>query len=1321
MINDNNPYVGPRALLEKDTIFGRDNETQRLLNLLIANRIVLLHSPSGAGKSSLINAGLVPLLSKRGFTVLGPLRVNLEPPVDIEDVENCNRYTWSVLQALEEHLPEEQRADPTRLMCTSIEDYLKQFRESNPGRLVLIFDQFEEILTIDPIDKHHQRKNFFVKLGEALFDTSIWALFTAREDFIAALDPYLTYIPTRLQNNFRLDFLGVDAARAAIQGPLKAKGLGISYTPAAVKKLVDDLASIQIKMPNGDVIIQEGSYVEPVQLQVACRHLFNHLQPGSTEITVDMVEGVTDVDTSLSVYYQEQINRISNETGVHIRQIRDFFEEELITPQKIRGLVQAGTSQRLTNEVVRKLVDAYLVRSEKRLNSTWYELAHDRLIHPILNNNKDWRDDNLNLLQRQAQVWVSEKHNTSLLLRGEELARWQEWAVENPGELGDAERQFLEKSEEREVLRRERAERERIEQELKLEKARELAEAEKRRAEQQSRSAKQLRAAFLVAIVLALIAVGFMIESRNQKSVAVGREAQAEVAKEEAMNAKATAVAAKEEAVNAKATAVAAKEEAESNERKAKEEGEKARLAEEELDYLYADLADNWKSLIYQAQQMDQIVKTISVGISRAAMKVTQIDLSLLLSIEALRIHDNIEARQALLYGLQYKIEGGYLTFYDEVKSNTPDLLTFSRSGQYLGWSTIEGEVSILDVTSFREVVEQEKMHPAPLTSLALCDTEEGFWIATGSTDRKVFLKNGIKDSPRLVEQLPSVVTSVDFNNDCSQLTAAAGSIVKIYDILPDNTISAEKLFSQGFDIQKVSWSQDGSKLATSNAGNQVIIYDLGTGEGTLLKTVFPDIRDLNWRPDGTSVYTLTGLGVIEQWNIETGGIEAPFPLETGAKTGEMAFSHDGRMVAVVAGASYNLDIWDTNSGERINTLELGSSDRYSSIAFGVKDGQILLAHSVFNRLFISRLISEHKLSEELGDNKPVGAIGWVAGARFKDGEWYEEGYEVGVYQAGEWHEEGYEEGDYQAGEWYEEEYEEGDYQAGEWFVAASESGLIRVTPFDINKPGFERQTQHSSPITVYSFRPGRAKIALGDQSGYVSELDFMTGKSTLPTQVAQSPILAVTSYDEWTCDDFSCTEKPVIVSAYCSTPSTEEGLCTEVEIAVKDKKYRFKPTSTQTPIQLVYLANWDGAWLAASSPLNIWKIADSESEPKTMSEWTDITSMVFYDHRYLAVASNQSIYFVDYAFAMGGNDKAYFGPLSVFPTGQIISMTSSYHYLHTLDADGDVLRWEISTSDWIVLACQTAGRNLTQAEWETYFPAQEYRVTCPANETAEP
>ena len=47
---------------------------------------------------------------------------------------------------------------------------------------------------------------------------------------------------------------------------------------------------------------------------------------------------------------------------------------------------------------------------------------------------------------------------------------------------------------------------------------------------------------------------------------------------------------------------------------------------------------------------------------------------------------------------------------------------------------------------------------------------------------------------------------------------------------------------------------------------------------------------------------------------------------------------------------------------------------------------------------------------------------------------------------------------------------------------------------------------------------------------------------------------------------------------------------------------------------------------------------------------------------------------------------------------------------------DGRVYRWETDLDRAIDFACQMAGRNLTEEEWEEFLPAQPYRSVCPQN-----
>jgi WD40 repeat protein len=55
-------------------------------------------------------------------------------------------------------------------------------------------------------------------------------------------------------------------------------------------------------------------------------------------------------------------------------------------------------------------------------------------------------------------------------------------------------------------------------------------------------------------------------------------------------------------------------------------------------------------------------------------------------------------------------------------------------------------------------------------------------------------------------------------------------------------------------------------------------------------------------------------------------------------------------------------------------------------------------------------------------------------------------------------------------------------------------------------------------------------------------------------------------------------------------------------------------------------------------------------------------------------------------------------------PDGKTIASGSS---------DSGIILWDVDPNSWIAQSCQRAGRNFTRAEWERYFPNDEYRKTC--------
>ncbi len=386
-----NPYVGPRSFERGERLWGRDREVNELLDLIIAETVVLLFSPSGAGKSSLIRAGLIPRLEAQGFVIPPVMRVGREPADTAYQLRPINRYIVSSLSCLEEWLPPEEQSPLSELVAFGLGEYLDSWdaRRKEPANTVLIFDQFEEILTLDPTDLDAKRE-FFAQVGAALRDRPRGALFAFREDYLAELTSYMRPLFRRLSAIYRLEPMGPQAALEAIRGP--AQEAGVDFTDRAAQMLVSDLSVVRVQQPDGTVQLVRGPHIESVQIQVVARRLWETLPAGVSQITEADIQAVGDLDSSLSDFYASTVASVASQTSVPERRIREWFDRRLITEQGTRGLVLHGPEQSegLDNRAIWPLVDAHLVRAERRRGTTWFELAHDRLIAPVRADNAAW-------------------------------------------------------------------------------------------------------------------------------------------------------------------------------------------------------------------------------------------------------------------------------------------------------------------------------------------------------------------------------------------------------------------------------------------------------------------------------------------------------------------------------------------------------------------------------------------------------------------------------------------------------------------------------------------------------------------------------------------------------------------------------------------------------------------------------------------------------------------------------------------------------------------------------------------------------------------
>lgn len=521
-----NPYVGPRPYTRDDAarFFGRELETDALIATITAQQITLLYAESGAGKTSLLHAKIIPGLEDDGCQVIlrktkkEPARVR--PTIDIPDSPAPkNVFTFHALASIED------LADPSWLVQTSLATYIRETRTPRsdsipvPPPRVLIFDQFEEIFTTS-VEKWAQRRGFFRDIAMALEeDSRLRVVFAMREEYLASLDPYLDELPGGGRTRFRLERLRkVDALKAVI-GPVK-QTQSVRWGKGTAQKIVRNLR--QATSPTA----YAGEYVEPLHLQVVCYRLWESLPTDTTEISPDFIAVHADVEQALEDYYEEKIKAVCNDkelqsAGITPPKLRTWFERHLVTPEKTRAIVyvEVGSTGGLRNAVVKQLEDHYLIRAEFRGSAKWYELSHDRLVRAVLASNARWRQtlqggEMIMRLEMRARAWKDPGGANVPLLSAPELAEIEKWKASGAGadfELGAELHDFIAAS--KYQIERETNERMRREREL-----------EREATERMQRERRYLRIGVVLAVFLVLAVGGLWAVEKRRKDLLAERD-----------------------------------------------------------------------------------------------------------------------------------------------------------------------------------------------------------------------------------------------------------------------------------------------------------------------------------------------------------------------------------------------------------------------------------------------------------------------------------------------------------------------------------------------------------------------------------------------------------------------------------------------------------------------------------------------------------------------------------------------------------------------------------------------------------------------------
>lgn len=384
----NNPWLGLASYEYKDAyrFFGRETELKDLNSAICNNLFTTIYGISGAGKTSLINAGIIPQLDKENYI---PVRIRL-------DHQSKTGYNTQIVQAITAAIEKSGGEIESELLQEDIVEneklwnflYFSKFWSKTNHQIVpvIFIDQFEEIFTMNESSKiisdffetinslqyniPPAQTSEFLEQKEGYIDYTDTAQFRMvlimREDFLARLEDHSYDIPALRKNRRGMKRLNGFQALDVILKP---------YPEIITRDVAFEILSKvtgQQKIQDSEISLTKLS-VDPSILSLFCSELYQKaVATKANALTKELVSQFGD--NIISTFYDDTMKLVSPKTV-------EYLENHLLTYSGFRNSVALEDLEQngISKEELTRLSEKRLIRIETKEGTERVEFTHDVL------------------------------------------------------------------------------------------------------------------------------------------------------------------------------------------------------------------------------------------------------------------------------------------------------------------------------------------------------------------------------------------------------------------------------------------------------------------------------------------------------------------------------------------------------------------------------------------------------------------------------------------------------------------------------------------------------------------------------------------------------------------------------------------------------------------------------------------------------------------------------------------------------------------------------------------------------------------------------